>query len=128
MKKIKILACGALLLSSGFLFAGCGEEPKDFDVSKITLGSQSVVYNGGEQIFSVGYAGEDVSVSYAKDKAENFVSASDLNLEDAGTYTIFYKLSKVGYNDYISSAQTFEISEKDEIAFKNICKKYHKHI
>ena len=113
MKKIKILACGALLLSSGFLFAGCGEEPKDFDTSKITLGSQSVVYNGGEQIFSVGYAGEDVSVTYAKDKAENFVSASDLNLEDAGTYTIFYKLSKVGYNDYISSAQTFEISEKE---------------
>ena len=113
MKKIKILACGSLLLCSGLMFAGCGEEPKDFEVGKITVGSQSVVYNGEEQIFSVGYTGEDVNVTYAKNTAENFVSAADLNLENAGTYTIYYKLSKDGYNDYISTAQTFEISEKE---------------
>ena len=96
MKKIKILACGSLLLCSGLMFAGCGEEPKDFEVGKITVGSQSVVYNGEEQIFSVGYTGEDVNVTYAKNTAENFVSAADLNLENAGTYTNYYKLSKDG--------------------------------
>lgn len=112
MKKLKILACGSLLLCSGLMFAGCGDDLETFDASKITVGDQSVVYNGQEQIFSVaGYDG--ATVTYSKDNKQTFVSASELDLTNAGTYTIYYKLSKNGYEDYISSAQTFTITERE---------------
>ncbi|MBQ8615017.1 MAG: hypothetical protein IJ415_00380, partial [Clostridia bacterium] len=112
MKKLKILACGSLLLCSGLMLAGCGDDLETFDSSKITVGNQSVVYNGQEQIFTIGgYDG--ATVTYSKDNKQTFVSASELDLTNAGTYTIYYKLSKKGYEDYISSAQTFTITEKE---------------
>ena len=110
MKKLKILTLGSILLSSGVMLAGCGD--KTFDESKIQLGNQSVVYNGQEQIFSVGgYDG--ATITYSKDNKQTFVSAEDLDLKDGGPYTIYYKLSKKGYKDYISSAQEFKINERE---------------
>ena len=111
MKKLKFLLCALLIICSGTVFVACKEENVDFDSTKITVGAQTVTYNGEEQIFSVGYDDQEITVTYSKD-GETFVEAKDLDLVNAGTYTIYYKLSLEGYNDYISSAQTFKIEEK----------------
>lgn len=112
MKRLKVLLCALIFVCSGAVLIGCKEEVKNFDSAHITVGSQTVVYNGQEQYFSVGYGDEEVAVTYSKDGV-NFVEAKDLDLVNAGTYTLYYKLSATGYNDYISEAQTFKISEKE---------------
>jgi len=112
MKRLKVLTLGSLLMCSGLMFAGCGgEELKTFDAANFEVGSQTTVYNGQEQFFAVnGYAG--ATVTYSKDNKQTFVSAEDLDLKDAGTYTVYYKVSQEGYEDYISEAQTFKINPK----------------
>ncbi len=112
MKKLKILACGSLLLCSGMLFAGCKDEIKNFNVDKILVSNQKVEYNEDEQVFNVSYAGKDVDVTYSIDNKATFVSKEDLNFVNVGKHTVYYKLSKKGYKDFVSGPVEFEITEK----------------
>ncbi|MBE5740975.1 MAG: hypothetical protein E7351_00350 [Clostridiales bacterium] len=104
MKKFKIAICALLVLCSSFIFAACGEDKKDFDVSKIVADqTKEFVYDSTAKTVSVNYPDVDFEVEYALESDKyNYMSASELNMVDAGTYKVYYKLTADGYNDYIS--------------------------
>ena len=104
MKSLKILLCSLAVIFSGFVFVACGKsEPKNFDVSKIVIGIDELVYNGEAQAIGVSYPNVKTNVMYAlENDKNNFKSVEDLGLVDAGTYNIYYRLSASGYNSYTS--------------------------
>ncbi len=88
----------AVIVISGAMLVGCGE--KDFDKSKISIGQTSFTYDGNSHIYEVTYEDEkDVIVKYSLD-GENFVDKENINLKNVGIYTLYFKLSLEGYNDY----------------------------
>ena len=114
MKKLKIAMCALLVLCSGFIFAACGDTDKNFDVSKIKVGETTqFTYDGKSHIIEVDYNDSDldVDVEYAVTNSSSAKVDKDdfddeINLKNAGTYYVYYKLSADGYNDYISNEST----------------------
>lgn len=102
MKKLKVAVCALVLICSGLLFAGCRDNSLSFDASQVVVGEQTFTYDGGSHVFSVSYPEVETTVTYSLDN-QNFVSAGELNLESAGTYEVYYKLSAEGYNDLVSA-------------------------
>lgn len=122
MKKLTTIACSALLLCSGLAFAGC-DKTKDFDKNNITLGEQTVIYNGQNQIFDVTYSGVDANVTYSVNGTE-FYPADEMYLV-AGSYNVYYKLSADGYKDYVGGPVAYQINEKDiRVKIKNVVDYY----
>lgn len=114
MKKLKVGICALVLICSGLLFAGCNNEPEllSFDANQIVVGEQTFTYDGNRHIFEVSYPNVTTTVTYSLDN-QNFVSGSELNIENAGRYNVYYKISAEGYNDYISSrAVSMTINKK----------------
>ena len=72
-------------------------------VNKDTLSitNQEVAYNGNAQIFNITYGTNPITITYSQD-GENWVSASELNLVEPGTYKVYFKISLDGYFDYVS--------------------------
>ena len=104
MKKLKICLCAMLVLFSGVMFAACGEKNQDFNIESIqVVGETSFVYDGESHVFAVKYQNIDLNVTYSINDRTNFKTAENLNVVNAGSYNIYYKLSATGFNDYISS-------------------------
>lgn len=110
MKKLKITICAMLLLFSGVVFAACGNTDNriSFDAAKFNVGNVEYFYDGDDHIFSVTYENLDLDVKYSLD-GETFKTGEELNLTDAGTYKVYYKVSSDGYKDYVSNAVDFII-------------------
>lgn len=115
MKKLKISICALLVLFSGFIFAACGEQKQDFNVDDfVVVGDFDVVYDGQSHVFAVKYNNVDLDVTYSLNNKSNFKSKNDIGVVDAGTYNLYYKVSALGYNDYVSDeAITVTIAPKD---------------
>ena len=64
-----------------------------FDETKLSVSNESVEYNGEAQIFDVNYEGETPVVTYSLEKDGEYVSKDQLDLVDAGTYSVYYKLN-----------------------------------
>ena len=112
MKTLKAMFCAMLVLCGSLFFAACGEN-KDFDLSKISINSNTeFVYNGNAQAVRVGYNGVPVNVTYAlAENKDHFMPLSQLPTKDVGEYELYYRLSAKGYNDY-TSAGTIIITVK----------------
>lgn len=115
MKKkiLNIFFAFVFVFASGIVFSACGT--KDFDVSKINIGETTVTYDGYSHVFGVDYDENEVyaSVSYSEDKDGEFKFFKEVDFVDAGTYSVYYKLSAKGYNDYISDEPiTFTINQR----------------
>lgn len=136
MKNLKVVMCALLVLCSGFIFAACGDDnDKDFDVSKITVGENThFTYDGKSHVLEVSYADTnlDIDVEFAVSAEEDAGVDKDdfddeINLVDAGTYHVYYKLSADGYKDYISkmstmltiTPKTIDINIYDLVQFKS---------
>ena len=92
-----------LVLMSGILLSACGT--KDFDASKIQVGSTTFTYDGTSHVFEVDYEVEkvDVTVTYSTTNTGEFKAASELSFVNADTYNVYYKISAEGFNDYVST-------------------------
>ena len=103
MRTLKIAICSIFVLFGGLLFSACGEK-NNFETKNIVIDENIFTYDGETKIVDVSYKGVDANVTFAlsTDK-NNFKSASDLNLRNAGTYELYYRLSANGYNDFIST-------------------------
>ncbi len=113
MKTFKVIICAMFILCCGALFSACGT--KNFNEDNITIGEHTFVYDGKAHIVDVQYKGVKAKVSYAfEDDKNNFKSAEQLNLVNAGTYNLYYRLSADGYETYTSNG-TLEltIQQKD---------------
>ena len=97
------LLCSALLLVCGFAFSACdlGNNKQEFNSQDITITDLTTTYNGEAQIFNVTYGTNPITITYSQD-GENWVSASELNLVEPGTYKVYFKISLDGYFDYVS--------------------------
>lgn len=110
MRKIKIALCALIVLCSGFIFAACGEQGDQFSVGKISVSTDNqFTYDGRSHMIEVEYNQEDldVDIEYAvvrneNDKVHKGDFDDEINLVNAGTYYVYYKLSADGYEDYIS--------------------------
>lgn len=114
MKKFKIALCAMLLLFSGVVFAACGEGDNrvSFDADKFVVSNAECNYDGNSHIFSVAYENLDIDVKYSLD-GKTFKTGEELGLEDAGTYSVYYKVTSDGYKDYVSNAVDFIINKLD---------------
>ncbi len=100
MKTLRVIICALFVLCCGALFTACGKE--DFNENKMLLGLTRFEYDGEAHAVEVMYGNEDIDVTYSTSKNGKFKSLKKLNLVDAGTYNIYYKVSADGYNDYVS--------------------------
>lgn len=67
------------------------------DMKNIGVTDTNVTYDGSSQIFTVTGAPEGSTILYSLDGVSY---QSDLNLVNAGEYTVYYKISHPDYNDY----------------------------
>ena len=112
MKKLRITLCAIFVLFSGFVFAACSEEDKNFEVGKIEVVQDEFVYDGNAHAITFRYPEANLDVQYALESdKENFMSLSELGLVDAGTYSVYYQLSANGFNTF-TSEQTIEFTIK----------------
>ena len=113
MKKLKVIFCALALIFSGLLFSGCKEEQGllSFNATQIVLGAHTFEYDGCSHIFDVSYPGVSTSITYSLDK-QNFVSGTELNIKNAGSYNVYYKITAEGYNDYVSNSVNLIINKK----------------
>ena len=82
----------------------------NFDESKISVARKTQTYSGNKEIFEVNYPEQSgISVLYSLD-GENFVTFEQTNFVNAGTYTVYYKISNPNYNDYVGQT-TFTINK-----------------
>ncbi|MBR6778611.1 MAG: hypothetical protein IKM43_00445 [Clostridia bacterium] len=106
MKKLKIALCALLVLCSGVLFAACGEKEDPlavFDTTKITVANIESTYDGNSHIFTVAYEEVDLAVEYSIDNMQTFKPASQMQLINADTYSVYYRISANGYETYTSA-------------------------
>lgn len=115
MKRIfKSLFAFMFMVSCGLVLTACGT--KDFDATKIQLGETLFTYDGYTHVCEVDYEVADVqvSVTYSETLDGQFKPAEDLTFINAGTYSVYYKLSAIGFNDYVSSeAINFTVEPKN---------------
>ena len=103
MRKLKITLCALLVLCSGLIFAACsGEAPKDFNVENFEIKNAEVVYDGDSHVFEVEYDEVELNVTYSVDQTV-YKPASQMELVNAGTYDVYYKVSANGYNTFTST-------------------------
>lgn len=116
MKKFNVAIFSLIFLCVGFFCAACGEKKQNFNVDKIKI-DESVVfeYDGSSHATEITYNGERVNVEYAlAEDSNNFKSLKDLDTKNVGSYSVFYKLSKKGFNDYYSNkAIRFSVVPKE---------------
>lgn len=105
MKKhfIKSLFAFMFVVMSGLVLTACGTQ--NFDASKIKVGDTTFTYDGSVHVCEIDYevSGVEVSVTYSEAVDGEFKPADELTYIGAGTYNVYYKLSAVGYNDYVST-------------------------
>ena len=78
------------------------------EMKNISVSNTSVIYNGNSQIFTVYGAPEGSTILYSLDGVSY---QSNLNLVNAGEYTVYYKISHPDYNDYLGQT-TFTIRKR----------------
>ena len=91
-----------LVVASMFLLAACDKQK--FDTTLIKVGETEFTYDGDSHICEIDYEAKDIdlTVTYSTTKDGEFKSASDLSFVNAGTYSVYYKLSAEGYVDFVS--------------------------
>lgn len=78
------------------------------EMKNISVNDTNVTYDGSSQIFTVTGAPEGSTILYSLDGVSY---KSDLNLVNAGEYTVYYKISHPEYNDYAGQT-TFTIRKR----------------
>ena len=115
MKRIfKSLFAFMFMLSCGLVLAACGTQ--DFDGSKIKIGETNFTYDGYTHVCEIDYEVADVqvSVTYSETLDGQFKPAEELSFINAGTYSVYYKLSAIGFNDYVSAESVaFTVAPKE---------------
>lgn len=79
----------------------------------VAFGATSFQYDGTKKIFDVGYGNEQVEVKYSLDAGESktYVTKDQMNIVDAGTYTVFYSVSSPNFETFYSQ-KTMVIANK----------------
>ena len=101
------------VICSGLVLTACGT--LDIDASKIKVGETTFTYDGYSHVCEIDYevANVTVSVTYSETLDGEFKPVSELSFVNAGTYNVYYKISAVGYNDYVSEEKVeFKINPK----------------
>lgn len=82
------------------------------DIEGVSLEVLDEEYTGEEQdLISVSTSTEDVKIEYSTDGTDWSLEVPKGN--DAGEYDVYVKISKDGYNTYISDKKTAQIRKKD---------------
>lgn len=118
MKTFRVILCAMFVLCCGALFSACGT--KDFNEKNINIGEHIFTYDGKAHMVDVEYKGVKAKVTYAlaEDK-KDFKTAEELNLVNAGTYNLYYRLSAKGYETYTSNG-TLELTIEQKDLFVTI--------
>ena len=82
----------------------------NFNQNSISVVRKTQTYSGNKMMFEINYP-DNISIKYSLD-GENFKTFDEMNIVNAGTYEIYYKLSNPNYNDYTGKA-TFVIQKAD---------------
>lgn len=79
----------------------------------LAFGATSFQYDGTKKIFDVGYGNEQVEVKYSLDAGESktYVTKDQMNIVDAGTYTVFYSVSSPNFETFYGQ-KTMVIANK----------------
>ena len=105
-KRLLSIFAFVFVFLAGAVIVGCGEN-KNFDESKINVGETTFTYDGSSHVCEIKYDEKKVStsVTYSLDANEDreYVAKTKIEIKNPGAYTLFYKLSAKGYNDYVGS-------------------------
>ena len=87
---------------SAFVLTACAGK---WDATKIKVGTTTFAYDGSSHVFEVDYeeAKVDVTVTYSTTATGEFKPASELSFVNVGTYSLYYKLTAEGFDDYVSA-------------------------
>ena len=83
------------------------------NADNLTFGATSFQYDGTKKMFDVGYGDEQVEVKYSLDAgaSKTYVSKDQINVVDAGTYTVFFSVSSQNFETYYGQ-KTMVIADK----------------
>lgn len=83
------------------------------NADNLTFGATSFQYDGTKKMFDVGYGNEQVEVKYSLDAGESktYVSKDQINVVDAGTYTVFFSVSSPNFETFYGQ-KTMVIADK----------------
>ena len=102
MKKLKIILCGILLSFASLAFFACG--PQDFKEEDIVFSQTTFTYDGNSHIFNISYKDVELTTEYSLD-GEIFVDKDSITIRDAGNYTVYFKISADGFNEYVGQKE-----------------------
>lgn len=83
------------------------------NADNLTFGATSLQYDGTKKMFDVGYGDEQVEVKYSLDTgaSKTYVSKEQINVVEAGTYTVFFSVSSQNFETYYGQ-KTMVIADK----------------
>ncbi len=79
----------------------------------LAFGATSFQYDGTKKMFDVGYGSEQVEVKYSldADDSKTYVTKDQMNIVDAGTYTVFFSVSSPNFETFYGQ-KTMVIADK----------------